>query len=171
MKNITKVFIITVTLCICFSYECKSENNYIKDIALIKDELSGTSELIQSYINDLGYTVDILNSQYVTPEILNQYRLTILSAGNNRYACVSGELRKALISYLTVSNGKIIIEGGHLGYIAAVFPFYLAFREKVIKIDSWTADYGGDLVIGENNYQFNLSNTHLNIRHRKDHLT
>ncbi|MDQ3194209.1 MAG: hypothetical protein M3P82_04325, partial [Bacteroidota bacterium] len=120
MKSRNCIFTIAIISCIIFTYNCKAENNYIKDIALIKEEYSGTTELIYSYIIDLGYTADILNSQYVTHEMLNQYRLTILSAGNNQNACNSSDLRLALQSYMSVSNGKIIIEGGQLGYIAAV---------------------------------------------------
>ncbi|MEP7146882.1 MAG: T9SS type A sorting domain-containing protein [bacterium] len=158
MKSLNYILAVALLYSITFNYVCRAENNYVKDIALIKDDLSGTTELINNYIIDLGYTADILNSQYVTHEILNRYRLTILSAGNNQYACVSAELRSALQSYMSISNGKIIIEGGHLGYIAAVFPFYLAFRQKVMKIDGWIADNGGNLEIGKNNFQYNLPN-------------
>ncbi len=77
MKSRNCIFAIAMISCIIFTYNCKAENNYIKDIALIKDDLSGTTELIHTYLDDLGYSSDILNSQYVTHEILNQYRLTI----------------------------------------------------------------------------------------------
>ncbi|MEO8664069.1 MAG: T9SS type A sorting domain-containing protein [Ignavibacteria bacterium] len=158
MKRYVFLSLVVVTCVIFFCDDCRSETNFVKDIALIKDDLSGTTELIKNHLNDLGYTSDILNSQYVSQEILVQYRLTILCTGSNQYACVSNEERQALQSYIIVSHGKLIIEGGHLGYISAVFPFYLAFRTKVIKIDSWNADNGGDLVMGESNSQYNLSN-------------
>lgn len=128
------------------------------EILFIKDDNFAGDSQFYSDIVGLGYGVDVITPDSVSWNLMDQYSLVVLSAGSNPDACQSSIMRLSLQSFILKSSGKVIIEGGHNGYISAVFPFYLGFRNKVIMIDEWIADNGGDLVIINNHAQSNLAN-------------
>ncbi len=130
----------------------QSEILFIKD-----DNFIGQSQLYNDIIS-LGYSADVKLPEDISLEILNRYSLVVFSAGSNPDACRSMNMRLALQSFILKSAGKVIIEGGHNGYISAVFPYYLGFRNKVIMIDDWVADNGGNLLISGSQVQSNLAN-------------
>ncbi len=129
------------------------------DILFIKDDNYAGQSLFYNDIIELGYGVQEIRPDKVTVEIMNQYRMVILSAGSSPVACENSLMRLAIQSYIIKFSGKVIIEGGHTGYISAVYPFYLGFRNKVIMIDDWISDNGGDLVISSTHTQSNLANS------------
>ncbi|HMS33117.1 MAG TPA: T9SS type A sorting domain-containing protein [Ignavibacteria bacterium] len=131
----------------------KNEVLFIKD-----DGISGESQFYTD-MAELGYRVDEIAPESVSLNLMDQYKLVVLSAGSNPDACQSSNMRLSLQSFILKSEGKVIIEGGHNGFISAVFPFYLGFRNKVIMIDDWIADNGGSLVISGSHAQSNLANT------------
>ena len=141
------------------SYGITSYRSSETDILFIKDDNYSGQSLFYKDIIELGYGVNEIRPDKVTVEIMNQYRMVILSAGSSPVACENSLMRLALQSYIIKFSGKVIIEGGHTGYISAVYPFYLGFRNKVIMIDDWIADDGGDLVISNTHTQSNLANS------------
>ncbi len=127
-------------------------------ILFIKDDNTTTNSLIYNDILELGYSVDVVAADLLTIESLNQHSMAILSTGSNLYACGSSNMRLGLERYMIEFNGNVIIEGGQNGYIAAVLPFYFGFRNKVMKIDGWTADIGGDLMLSDNALSSGIAN-------------
>lgn len=124
----------------------QKENNH--QILFIKDDYQINQSQIYYDILDLGYGIDVeLHPDSVTLADMQMHELTILSGGSYQFACGDAEMRLALQSYILEHSGKVIIEGGHNGYISAVYPFYLGFRNKVMMIDDWVADNAGDLII------------------------
>ena len=136
----------------------KNENQSQSEILFIQnDQLSDPNRLYNDILN-LGYSVDIILPDSCTADRLRQYDMVVLSTGKNPLACQSTNMRLALQSFIIEDNGKVIVEGGHNGYIAAVFPFYLGFRNKVMCIDDWVADFGGNLIMAGNHLQSLLAN-------------
>lgn len=129
------------------------------DILFIKDDNYSGQSLFYNDIVELGYGVREIRPDKVTVEIMNQYRMVVLSAGSSPVACENSLMRLAIQSFIIKFSGKVIVEGGHTGYISAVYPFYLGFRNKVMMIDDWIADNGGDLVISNLHSQSNLANS------------
>jgi len=129
------------------------------DILFIKDDNYAGQSLFYNDIIELGYGVHEIRPDKVTVEMMNQHRMVVLSTGSSPVACENSLMRLALQSYILKFSGKVIIEGGHTGYISAVYPFYLGFRNKVIMIEEWIADNGGDLVISNTHTQSNLANS------------
>lgn len=162
MKLLLKVSLTTVILfisvCECMPFGFVKSREVKQEILFIKDDnVIGHSSFFMDMVN-LGYSVEEILPENVSVALMDQYRLVVLSAGSNPSACQSSAMRLALQSFIIESFGKVIIEGGHNGYISAVYPFYLGFRNKVIMIDDWIADNGGDLVISNNQIQSNLAN-------------
>lgn len=133
-------------------------NEQAAQIIFIKDDNFAGKSLLYEAILELGYRADIIMPDSVTVDKLNQYDLTVLSTGNNLTACQSMNMRLSIQTYIVDYSGKVIIEGGQTGYISAVSPFYLGFRNKVIMIDDWIADNGGDLLISGNHSFSDLAN-------------
>jgi len=141
------------------TYGINGDRSSETDILFIKDDNYAGQSLFYNDIIELGYGVHEIRPDKVTIEMMNQHRLVVLSAGSSPVACENSLMRLALQSYIIKFSGKVIIEGGHTGYISAVYPFYLGFRNKVMMIDDWIADNGGDLVISNTHSQSNLANS------------
>ncbi|MBK8551720.1 MAG: T9SS type A sorting domain-containing protein [Ignavibacteria bacterium] len=144
-----KSLIILLLIAIAFNTNASggSVNEQVTQIIFIKDDNFSGNSLLYEAILELGYRADIIVPDSVTVDKLNQYELVVLSTGNNVNACQSMNMRLSLQTYIVDFSGKVLIEGGQTGYISAVLPFYLGFRNKVIMIDDWIADDGGDLMI------------------------
>lgn len=160
MKNFTLSLITTLLFCCSFNsaYSSVKSSGAIPEIGIVKDNTDGSAEMLLNDVISLGYTAEFLNPLDISPTLLNQYRLIILSTGRNGFACTDAAERLAIQEYMIELQGKIIIEGGHLGYIAAVFPFYYGFRNKVVMIDGWVTDFGGDLVMDATKANTNIAN-------------
>ncbi|HMQ69637.1 MAG TPA: T9SS type A sorting domain-containing protein [Ignavibacteria bacterium] len=126
-----------------------SGNNPVTEILFIKEDGTSGESLFYNDILKLGYSADITGPENITIEKIELYGLVVLSTGNYPFACQNSGLRLALQTYITENIGKVLIEGGNNGYIAAIFPGYLGFMTKVIKIDNWIADDGGALDLSE----------------------
>ncbi len=162
MKAISKIIFIIIIL--AFNTIPKvvtaNQNKHLQlliDILVIKDDFSNIPEMVYEDAANSGYNVDLINGDLITLEILNNYRLVILSSGTNFNAVSGNNMRTRLQEYVT-GGGKLIIEGGQTGYATCVFPLYPAFRNKVLKVQSWLAHNGGDLLISNNQIQSDLAN-------------
>jgi len=141
------------------SYGINGVRSSETDILFIKDDNYAGQSLFYNDIIELGYGVNEVRPDKVTVEMMNQHRMVVLSTGSSPVACENSLMRLAIQSFILKFSGKVIIEGGHTGYISAVYPFYLGFRNKVIMIEEWIADNGGDLVISNTHTQSNLANS------------
>lgn len=128
--------------------------NENSEILLITDGNTTASGLILEDAINAEYSVRTIVPDLIKPEMLEQSRLVILSTGNNSNPCSNFYMRNLLINYV-LQNGKIIIEGGHN---AAVTPMYPAFSNKVLKIQTYITDNGGEINLSTEFYQSDLAN-------------
>lgn len=154
MKVILKI--ILMILALSNSSKAGSENNtLLTDILLINDGNSTSGDLIFEDAINVGYNVAVVVPDSVTLDLVNRHRLVILSTGNNPAPITNNNMRTILIGFVD-NGGKMIIEGGQNGYVAAVIP-YPAFLNKVLNVLNWTADNGGNLLISGNFMQSPLA--------------
>jgi hypothetical protein len=118
----------------------------VPGLLLIKDDLGSVSDLVLEDISSMGYNVNEILPDLITPEIVESHDLTILCTGTNPNPCSNSFMRNILISHAN-NGGKILIEGGENGYVSAVFPGYAAFLNKVLKASAWLSNTGGNFEI------------------------
>ncbi|MDQ3020840.1 MAG: T9SS type A sorting domain-containing protein [Bacteroidota bacterium] len=156
MRAIIKIIFIILALNVYSKAGNENSPGFVTDILLIKDNNSISVDLIFEDAVNVGYNVNIVVPDSITTEMVNQHRLVILSTGNNPNPCLNSNMRNILISFAD-EGGKIISEGGQNAYAASVFPSYPAFKNKVLKVQSWTADNGGNLFISGSYSQSSLA--------------
>jgi len=103
---------------------------------------SGTS--IAQWLTDAGYVADVMNASDASLVDFQQYQMVVLSAGDNANPVESAGLRNALQDWAN-SGGKLLIEGGEIGYDALSSPGYPEFADQVLHSISWDSDFAGDL--------------------------
>lgn len=138
------LFILSVNLAMPMSETGISSR--VPGLLIIKDDLGSVSDLMLEDIRSMGYSINEIVPDLITPGIVESHDLTILCTGTNPNPCSNSFMRNILISHAN-SGGKILIEGGENGYVSAVFPGYAAFLNKVLKASAWLSNTGGNFEI------------------------
>ncbi|MBL7075033.1 carboxypeptidase regulatory-like domain-containing protein [candidate division KSB1 bacterium] len=74
------------------------------------------------------------------------YDLIVFSSGGALDPLPDSTLRDSLKSYVA-RGGKLLLEGGELGYKFLAYPGDWAFARKVLHVSDWGADEGGPLTL------------------------
>jgi len=94
---------------------------------------------IATWLVEMGHPVDVIHSVDVKDGTFAGYDLVVLSSGANYYPIMLEELRSSLIQYVQ-RGGRILVEGGEVGYNAVVA--YPEFAHEVLKVAEYF-DEGG----------------------------
>jgi|GEM_PF-2182756 len=116
-------------------------STYIVDISEGK---SSSAVEIQSILEAAGYYV--FKSTYTTSldsEIFD-FDLVISSSGSNMSPVENSGYRSMLETYVA-EGGRLLIEGGELGYDAGSVPGYPDFAQNVLHVSDWYEDEAGPL--------------------------
>ena len=136
---------------------------YGPDKKLIGTEIGGRSSAttMADWLNEAGYVADVMAAAGATLEDFQAYQLVVLSAGDNSGPVAAEGLRTALQDWVG-SGGKLLVEGGEVGYDAVSSPGYPTFASQVLHTDDWNGDSSGDLITaaGQENHPL-LNNPHL----------
>jgi subtilisin family serine protease/subtilisin-like proprotein convertase family protein len=100
---------------------------------------------IASWLTAAGYVADVMAADDVTPGSLEGYEAVVYSAGSNTTPLGAETLRAELIEHV-VTGGRLMVEGGEVGYETFVSPGYPDLGATVLHGVDWTGDNGGDLV-------------------------
>ncbi len=108
---------------------------------------------IAGWLAKAGYVADTLEAGKVSVSDFQNYQAVILSSGSNASPVVSEGLRQALQDWAS-SGGKILVEGGEIGYDSLSNPGYEDFSAQVLHANNWNGDTAGDLelVSGQGNH-------------------
>ncbi|HOX25994.1 MAG TPA: S8 family serine peptidase [Candidatus Krumholzibacteria bacterium] len=106
---------------------------------------SSAAEFAQ-WLVEAGYTVEVIPAGAVTPESFAGFEVVVHSAGNSPAPLASPALREALIGW-TAGGGRILVEGGEVGYDVLSFPGYPAFADSVLHAGAWRTDAAGALQV------------------------
>jgi subtilisin-like proprotein convertase family protein len=99
-------------------------------------------------LEDLGYDVTTETSAGTDPLSWPDYHLVVWSSGEDVQPVSVASYRRALNSYVA-GGGKLLIEGGEIGYDATTTPGYPDFADSTLHVDDWNHDSSGDLTIDD----------------------
>ena len=101
---------------------------------------------IAQWLTAAGYVADVLPADAVTPAAFAGYQAVVYSAGDATTPLASATLRDALSGYVD-DGGRLLVEGGEVGYDALSSPGYPAFAASVLHAASWEGDSAGGLQV------------------------
>jgi hypothetical protein len=97
-------------------------------------------------LRTLGYDVVEEASATTNPSTWTSYDFILSSSGDEHSPVASESYRQALEDYVA-GGGKLLIEGGEIGYDALSYPGYPSFAANVLHAVDWGHDSSGDLMI------------------------
>ncbi|RKY53609.1 MAG: hypothetical protein DRP89_05940, partial [Candidatus Neomarinimicrobiota bacterium] len=115
-----------------------------EEVKIVNSDKGQSAAEISQYLTELGYYVVEENSSDTDPQTWYNYDLLISSSCSNSSPVGSIDYQNALIGYV-LGGGKLLIEGGELGYDAVNTPGYPNFASQVLHIDDWDGDNEGAL--------------------------
>ncbi len=125
-----------------------------------RDEGKSSAGTIAAWLTDAGYVADVMPADSATMADFEGYQAVVLSAGDNAVPLEAESLRLALQMWVA-TGGKLLIEGGEIGYDVISNPGYPEFAAQVLHCTGWDGDSSGDLQIvgGQENHAL-LNNPH-----------
>lgn len=106
---------------------------------------SAATDMAQ-WLVDAGYVADVVAASTVSPGSFDGYQAVVYSAGDNTTTMSSAELRNALVAWAE-AGGRLLVEGGEVGYDALSSPGYPDIAASVLHATSWNTDNAGDLEV------------------------
>lgn len=104
---------------------------------------SGAEDMAR-WLNEAGYVVETIGAGVVQASDLDNRQFVILSCGANTAPVESAALR-TLVRDWVLAGGKLIVEGGEVGYDAESSPGYPEFAADVLHVSDWRTDNAGDM--------------------------
>jgi subtilisin-like proprotein convertase family protein len=95
-------------------------------------------------LEDIGYDVTAETAAATDPGTWPGYDIVVWSAGDDTQPVSTSAYRSNLNQYVA-GGGKLIIEGGEIGYDAASYPGYPNFADTTLNVLDWEHDSSGDL--------------------------
>ncbi len=126
----------------------KSDTKFDADKQPLQPRDNGKSSAtdMAGWLVAAGYVADVMPASDATVADFEPYQLVVLSAGDNAIPVETVLLREALKSWVN-TGGKLLIEGGEIGYDALSSPGYPEFAAQVLHSVSWDNDVAGDLQV------------------------
>ncbi len=116
-------------------------------LAVFGGEFDGarSASQLSSDLVTLGYDVVEETAAASDPGTWLSYDFIVSASGDNTSPVASAGYRAALESYVA-SGGKLLLEGGEVGYDAVSSPGYPTFAANVCHANDWNYDSSGSLV-------------------------
>jgi len=105
-----------------------------------------TAADISLWLTEAGYVADVIDAGAVGPDSFEGYQAVIYSAGDNTATLGDVAARSALVAWAE-AGGRILMEGGEVGYDALSSPGYPGIASSVLHAVSWQTDNAGDLQV------------------------
>jgi hypothetical protein len=104
----------------------------------------GSADVFVRYLRGFEFDTKLETPYSSDPTTWDDYPFIIWSDGGNQSPVDSIIYRNALENYVE-HGGKLLIEGGELGYDSWAVPGYPSFAQNVLHIAGWEGDEAGDL--------------------------
>ncbi len=101
---------------------------------------------IASVLTAAGYVADVMPATGVTVDDFTGYQVVVLAAGSNTTPVANEATRLALQAW-ALAGGRLLIEGGEVGYDALSNPGYPDFAAQVLHSVDWDSDGSGNLQV------------------------
>ncbi len=111
-----------------------------------KNKVGEAADDIFRYLSDLGYYVVQEEAGSTDPNNWPNYDILVWSDGDDTQPVADEGYRTALGEWVE-NGGKLLIEGGEVGYDAASYPGYPDFAQYVLHVSGWSGDESGNLVL------------------------
>lgn len=120
-------------------------DEFKREVPSRDDGRSAATELA-SWLQQAGYVADVIDAAAVTPASFDGYQAVVYSAGNSTTPLTSQTMRDAVRGYVN-DGGRILVEGGEVGYDALQSPVYPDFAAEVLHAINWQTDNAGNLEV------------------------
>ena len=117
-------------------------------VLVIGDVVSASATLFKNVLTAAGYTVTLQSASATNPATWTGYDFLVWAASDDRSPINNGKTltRDALVSYVN-GGGRLIIEGGDVGYYANTSAGWGAFMSDVLHMyNHWFGDWGEELL-------------------------
>jgi subtilisin-like proprotein convertase family protein len=111
----------------------------------VERDRAGSANEIAQDLTALGYTVTQENAAASDTTAWGSYDFIVWASSDNADPVGTGSYRSSLESYVG-GGGKLLIEGGELGYVSGDDPGYPSFATNVLHISGWVDDESGSLL-------------------------
>ena len=111
-----------------------------------ESEKEKAAAMIAQDLLNFGYDVTTETSASTDPTTWLNYDAVIWSSGDDTAPVSVSTYRSGLNAYVA-SHGKLLIEGGEVGYDAASYPGYPNFADSTLHVADWEHDSSGNLTL------------------------
>ncbi|MBU0740889.1 S8 family serine peptidase [bacterium] len=99
---------------------------------------------IDRWLTDAGYVLTAVDAAALQASDFDNMQFVVLSCGDNTSPVADANLRTLLGGWVG-GGGKLLVEGGEVGYDAESSPGYPDFAADVLHVSDWRSDSAGDL--------------------------
>ncbi len=96
----------------------------------------------------LGYTVTVEEASLSNPLTWPDFDLVILACGDNALAVDDSTFRAAIEAFVA-GDGRLLVEGGDVGYRSVAYPGFPSFAADVLHCNAWHQDNGGSVTVND----------------------
>lgn len=107
-----------------------------------------SSDAIATWLGEAGYALTEVHYTNVTEQDFLSTDAVVLACGSNGSGAGSASLRGLLIDWVR-DGGRVLVEGGELGYAAMEYPGYPDLAAEVLHIDAFYGDWVYDYVASQ----------------------
>ncbi len=124
----------------------KGDDGYYEIMSPARDlsKAGKTASEMATILTDLGYDVTVEGAGVSDPLTWPVYDFIVSSSGKNTAPVAIAQYRTDLENYVA-GGGKLIVEGGEVGFDAISTPGYPTFAANVLHGNAWTGDNVGNL--------------------------
>lgn len=107
--------------------------------------LGASANLFSTTLTERGYTVDQVSFALLNTSALSNYDVVILSAGVKESSIFNDATKRTALVNYTVNGGKVLVEGGEVGYIyrKQTTELDINFRRNLLLDSNWVSDRSG----------------------------
>jgi len=113
---------------------------------IVDVETEKSAAVLAQDLEDLGYDVTIETPAFTEPAAWFDFDAVIWSCGDNANPVSDATWRSSLNAYVA-AHGRLLIEGGGVGYDAASYPGYPHFADTTLHVTAWENDSAGHLAL------------------------
>jgi len=140
------------------------DRNRVEDFALLNSAnmilvvTDGVTTHIPADLAALGFQTATETPAGTDPTTWPSYRLLVWSAGANQNPLADATKRAAVESYVA-AGGKLLVEGGQIGYDVFRSPGYPSFGQNVLHCSAWDVSNAGAISIASGAVNHSLVTT------------
>jgi len=101
---------------------------------------------LTTWMTEAGFAVEVRDGGNVSLSDFLEHDAVMVSCGSNWAPLAVGELRRTMVAWAE-RGGRIVVEGGEIGYAAAITPTYPELMTKVFHSAAYAGEDGSRLTV------------------------